>query len=226
MASFAPLMKNVVPSTSERKAVPSRAPRQSTNAARSFADRADNVEKRPPIVIGESSSPLEVEAHRHAHEVARGSTAPTIARTASPPVKARGADAPASVHRVLAGPGSALVPGLQQEMSLKFRHDFSRVRVHAGEDAARSASDVGANAYTVGEHVVFGAGRFGPDTPDGRRLIAHELTHVVQQSRAGRIGNGGRARRGFSSATKPVPRPRPRPPRRKGTPRDPGSKRC
>ena len=55
------------------------------------------------------------------------------------------------------------------------------MRVHSGVAAEQSAQDVNANAYTVGHDIVFGAGRFAPGTHEGRRLIAHELTHVVQQ---------------------------------------------
>jgi hypothetical protein len=69
-------------------------------------------------------------------------------------------------------------------MEQRFGYDFSRVRIHADAAAARSAQDVHAHAYTVGQDVVFGAGRFTPDTYDGRRLLAHELTHVIQQSAA------------------------------------------
>ena len=69
-------------------------------------------------------------------------------------------------------------------MGQRFGHDFSRVRVHSGGAAEQSARDVNANAYTVGHNIVFGAGRFAPGTHEGRRLIAHELTHVVQQSGA------------------------------------------
>ena len=63
----------------------------------------------------------------------------------------------------------------------RFGHDFSQVRVHSGGAAEQSAREVNANAYTVGQNIVFGAGRFAPDTHEGRRLLAHELTHVVQQ---------------------------------------------
>ena len=72
-------------------------------------------------------------------------------------------------------------------MEQRFGHDFSRVRVHSGAAAEQSARDVNANAYTVGHNIVFGAGRFAPGTHEGRRLIAHELTHVVQQSGANGI---------------------------------------
>jgi hypothetical protein len=61
------------------------------------------------------------------------------------------------------------------------RMDFSLVRVHADSRAGESADAISAVAYTAGEHVVFGAGRYAPGTPEGKRLIAHELTHVVQQ---------------------------------------------
>jgi uncharacterized protein DUF4157 len=75
-------------------------------------------------------------------------------------------------------------------MEQRFRHDFSRVRVHTGEAAEQSARDVNANAYTVGHNIVFGGGRFAPETNEGRRLIAHELTHVVQQSGLERAAAG------------------------------------
>ena len=68
-------------------------------------------------------------------------------------------------------------------MEQRFGYDFSQVRVHPGRGREQSARDVNANAYTVGHDIVFGAGRFAPETHEGRRLIAHELTHVVQQSR-------------------------------------------
>ena len=96
--------------------------------------------------------------------------------------------APASVDQALASPGRPLEPALRQDMEQRFGHDFSRVRVHSGAAAEQSARDVNANAYTVGHDIVFGAGRFAPGTHEGRRLIAHELTHVVQQA-----GSGGAA---------------------------------
>ena len=65
----------------------------------------------------------------------------------------------------------------------RFGHDFSRVRVHTDARAAASARAVGAQAYTVGRDVVFGAGQYAPGTSAGNRLLAHELAHVVQQSR-------------------------------------------
>ncbi|MES1245798.1 MAG: DUF4157 domain-containing protein [Acidobacteriota bacterium] len=92
------------------------------------------------------------------------------------------------MDRVLAAPGRPLEPALRQDMEQSFGHDFSRVRVHSGAAAERSAQDVNAHAYTVGHNIVFDAGAFAPGTQRGRRLLAHELTHVVQQSRPDRAG--------------------------------------
>lgn len=64
-------------------------------------------------------------------------------------------------------------------------HDFSRIRIHADGRAAGSARAVGALAYTVGNHIVFGAGQYSPRSDAGRRLLAHELTHTVQQGVTG-----------------------------------------
>jgi Domain of unknown function (DUF4157) len=90
----------------------------------------------------------------------------------------------ASVSQVLASSGKPLEPALRQDMEQRFGHDFSRVRVHFDAAAEQSAREMRANAYTVGNDVVFGASRFAPGTREGRRLLAHELTHVVQQTGA------------------------------------------
>jgi hypothetical protein len=90
--------------------------------------------------------------------------------------------APASVARVLAGSGRPLDRALQQDLGQRFGREFSQVRVHSGAAAEQSAREMHANAYTVGHNIVFGAGQFAPGSPEGRRLLAHELTHVVQQS--------------------------------------------
>ncbi len=78
----------------------------------------------------------------------------------------------------------------------RFGHDFSRVRVHSGAEAAELAQAVHARAFTTGPDVVFGAGRYVPGTTAGRRLLAHELTHVVQQGSGGpgQPAAGGRER--------------------------------
>jgi hypothetical protein len=85
------------------------------------------------------------------------------------------------VEQVLRSPGEPLEAGLRTSMEGRFRHDFGNVRVHADTLAAESAAAVNAEAYTVGQELVFGRGRFAPSTPSGRRLLAHELAHAVQQ---------------------------------------------
>jgi hypothetical protein len=95
-----------------------------------------------------------------------------------------GATAPAIVHEVIGSPGRPLDAFARGFMESRFGHDFGGVRVHTGAQPAESARAVGARAYTVGASVVFGAGEYAPATPWGRRLLAHELAHVVQQRSA------------------------------------------
>jgi len=93
--------------------------------------------------------------------------------------------APPIVHDVLRSPGQPLDKAARSFFEPRFGHDFSQVRVHADHTAAASAKAVHALAYTVGSNVVFGAGHYAPTSGEGRRLLAHELTHVVQQGTAG-----------------------------------------
>jgi hypothetical protein len=95
----------------------------------------------------------------------------------------RPATAANAVAEALASPGAPLDPTTRRAMEERFAHDFSNVRVHVGTKAAIGAKALNARAYTVGGDIVFGAGRFTPHTQDGRRLLAHELTHVVQNAR-------------------------------------------
>ncbi len=85
-------------------------------------------------------------------------------------------------------------------MEPRFGADFGSVRVHEGTAAASHAASVSARAYTVGEHVVFGAGQYQPGNESGRRLLAHELAHVVQQ-RAGKVGAAVLRKSSFKSCT-------------------------
>src|SRR5437588_8860450 len=93
------------------------------------------------------------------------------------------ATVPPIVHDVLRSPGQPLDAATRVYMEPRFGHDFSKVRVHADDRAAESAHAINARAYAAGSHVVFGAGRYALATNDGRRLLAHELAHVVQQVR-------------------------------------------
>jgi outer membrane protein OmpA-like peptidoglycan-associated protein len=89
---------------------------------------------------------------------------------------------PLIVHEVLQSPGQSLDSSTRAFMEPRFGHDFSQVRVHTDAKAAESARAVNALAYTVNHNVVFGVGRYSPNTQTGMELLAHELTHVVQQS--------------------------------------------
>jgi hypothetical protein len=143
--------------------------------------------------ISEPGDTYEQEADRVAEQVMRRmgprnaredvATASLVQRRTGTPA---GGEAKAGVSSVvdvaLSSPGQPLDPATRGFFEPRFGHDFSRVRVHADNTAEQSAHELNAHAYTVGHHIVFGAGRFSPETEEGRRLLAHELTHVVQQT--------------------------------------------
>ena len=95
--------------------------------------------------------------------------------------EAQTSTAPAIVNSVLSSPGQPLGAETRAFMESSLGHDFSQVRIHVDQKAAESARAVNALAYTVGSDVVFRESQYSPHTAEGRRLLAHELTHVVQQ---------------------------------------------
>jgi hypothetical protein len=88
---------------------------------------------------------------------------------------------PHIVHEVLRSPGQPLDAQTRAFMEPRFGRDFSQVRIHADVKAAESARAVNALAYTMGRNMVFDKGQYVPYTRAGKKLMAHELTHVVQQ---------------------------------------------
>lgn len=149
---------------------------------------------RPKLVVGGAQDAEEREADRVANAVMRDRGGPAggsesaitsmVRRSSNDPSGSRSdaaPEAPSIVDEVLAGSGQALDPGARRFFESRFRRDFSSVRLHTDSRAAASASAVNAHAYTVGSHIVFGASRYAPGTIAGRHLLAHELTHVVQQ---------------------------------------------
>ena len=151
------------------------------------------------LVVGQANDPLEHEADRVAEQVVR---MPAGAIATAPPQISRkcaaceaaekasesdqtGADPTAKVQTVLRSSGKPLDPATRSYFEPRFGYDFGEVRVHSDSAASDSARGVNALAYTVGRHIVFGTGQFEPDTPAGSRLMAHELTHVVQQGGPG-----------------------------------------
>ncbi len=152
------------------------------------------------LKIGQPGDKYEQEADRVAEQVMR-MPEPSVQRKgcSSPGCKEEDEDkilqaksvgsagsAPAQVdhpliQNVLSSPGQPLDAGTRSFMEPRFGQDFSGVRVHTDGQAAESAQAVNARAYTVGRDVVFGAGQYVPESYQGKRLMAHELTHVGQQ---------------------------------------------
>jgi len=91
---------------------------------------------------------------------------------------------PASFALRSSGTGQRLPEAVQQKMEAFFKTSFADVRVHVGSEA----TSIGALAFTHGTDLYFAPGQYNPQSPQGRQLLGHELTHVVQQ-RAGRVRN-------------------------------------
>lgn len=90
-------------------------------------------------------------------------------------------EAPSVVHEVIGSPGRPLAESTRDFFEPRFGHDLSRVRVHTDAKSALAARSVRSRAFTAGEDIAFDAGEYAPETREGRRLLGHELTHVVQQ---------------------------------------------
>jgi hypothetical protein len=97
-------------------------------------------------------------------------------------IRSQPSEVPPIVHDVLRSTGQPLDAGIRSFMELRFGHDFSRIRVHSDARADESARAVNALAYAVGRDIVFAAGQYDPHGGPGRKLLAHELTHTIQQS--------------------------------------------
>jgi hypothetical protein len=193
---------------------------------RSTAARGTTLQRsHSSLAISRPGDRYEQEADRVAATVTSGGALPELVLSSVPTMQ-RGASgdsdlsvAPPIVHDVLGSPGQPLDAATRAYMEPRLGHDFSGVRLHTDGRAAESAQAVQANAYTVGNHIAFDAGRHAPGTGAGQRLLAHELAHVVQQSgsdgiRAGQgDGAGGLApisdtlvqRAGGSNTTPQVP---------------------
>ena len=149
------------------------------------------------LKIGEPGDKYEREADRIADEVMRmpepavqGQIEPekeivhkkAIADRVSPLTQTKeSSEVPPIVHNVLQSPGSPLNTATRNFMESRFGSDFSKVRVHTDDLASESARMLGARAYTVDQNIVFNAGEYTPKNQEGKRLLAHELSHVIQQ---------------------------------------------
>jgi len=104
-----------------------------------------------------------------------------------PDTLSKSSNLPSLVRDVLSSEGRPLGATARVLMESRFGHDFRNVRVHTDARAAESAQALNALAYTVRNDIVFGTGQYAPDTRAGRRLLAHELVHTIQQSSGGGI---------------------------------------
>lgn len=130
---------------------------------------------QPALIDGEDTTdPHEREANSVARAVSESRPTPQL----------RSSTGVGSSRRNL-GPGRQLDPDVRSDMESRLGYDFSHVRIHTDQRAAQSASAIRALAYTAGRDVVFGSGQYSPGTQAGRGLLAHELTHVVQQGSIG-----------------------------------------
>lgn len=159
-------------------------------------ERAPSRAASPTARPGAASLPLACSAHgacpspaatlhRRAAHGDRGGAYFGGAESADPAAMGdAGGAAAAAVHRTIAGGGEPLDPGTRGFFEGRFGRGLGDVRVHTGADADASARGVDARAYTVGSHVAFRRGEYAPGSDSGRRLLAHELAHTVQQSGA------------------------------------------
>jgi hypothetical protein len=161
-----------------------------TFAAKSEARPAANLTALGPIqtrlAVQKQGDACEREADRLSEHVMRsGGTdqraAPLQTSRAPPAAGSDHVGAPSVVRDVLQSPGQPMDPATRAFVEPRFGHDFGRIRVHSDDKAAASARSVNALAFASGRHLVFGAGQYAPDTGPGRRLLAHELIHSLQQ---------------------------------------------
>jgi Domain of unknown function (DUF4157)/Predicted lipoprotein of unknown function (DUF2380) len=125
------------------------------------------------LLMGQPNDPYEQEANQVASQVMQakemGGKTPAFTPAMEP-----------SIHGAGTG-GQPMPEETSAFFGMRFGHDFSRVRIHSDGQAAESANSVQARAFTLGNHVVFAAGQYNPHSYQGRSLLAHELTHVIQQ---------------------------------------------
>ena len=162
-------------------AVKTAAPAIAKPAAKAGANAAKTEKTGAGVgAIAESKPPAKATGGAHAGKAGADKEDKAAAITE----KKKPAEAPAVpeiVQRVLASPGQPLDPTTRFKMEGRFGRNFGDVRVHTDALAAESARAVSAHAYAVGQHIAFDSGQYRPTTPEGERLLAHELAHTIQQ---------------------------------------------
>ena len=184
MASRAP----AEPAPAPRQAEPGRARVQ---AALQVSQPGDAAEREAVATARKVVTMRPVTVSAHSQGVARVPAVPVPHPPApvpatTTPAAARNEVAPATetAIRAASGGGAPLGQDVRGFIEPRFRADFSRVRIHTDARAANLATRLGARAFTYGRDIFFNAGQFRPETPAGMELLAHELTHTVQQREA------------------------------------------
>jgi hypothetical protein len=132
---------------------------------------------QPKLAIGKADDPAEKEAVSAAGAILNSENAVQLKADAI----SGGIAAPPIVNEALSEPGESLDGSTKDIMSARLDHDFSDVQVHNNDLAHESAAAIDALAFTQANHIVFGKNQYEPDTITGKKLLAHELTHVKQQ---------------------------------------------
>ncbi len=163
---------------------------------RAFGNKkiANNSQATPALV--QPANKLERQADRVADRIVSGSLNPgegdqadilrkSGQKTQAQEIQARskpsGNNGQPSRINLPGGSGKPLADPVRSLFESKFGHDFDKVRIHNNDEAAESAESINANAYTVGNDIVFNTGQYAPSTRQGQHLLAHELMHTVQQ---------------------------------------------
>lgn len=149
------------------------------------------------LAVSSPESAAEREADQVADRLSQGRTTPSIREVAPSATVHRSGNSFAGAGVIPAGAGMPLPLPAREFFETGFGHSFNDVRIHTDAPAARSALSLQAEAFTVGRDIYFGAGKFDPKSAGGRRLIAHELTHTIQQQ--------GGAESVMRQATTPAP---------------------
>src|SRR5262245_2998748 len=174
-------------------------PRDILALQRTHGNRAVTRLIQAKLIVGPAGDQYEQDAERRAQHVMSAlaprspqplqrqhaepqvPTEPVIRRVAPGPTSEASQDIEDCLH-ALQGSGRPLPPGVRAQMESSFEADFSGVRVHTGGEAVQLNRGLQAQAFTQGQHIYFGEGAFNPGTATGQQLLAHELTHVVQQT--------------------------------------------
>jgi Domain of unknown function (DUF4157) len=176
--------------------------------ARSIHQEKPGLQVQPDLTINQAHDTHEQEADRVANDLMKSpslaiwsnvwpqsttiessSTNPLMrsATISAPQVQSKVAEEDSIINQVINSPGQPLEAKTRAFFEPRLGHDLGRVRVHTDSRANESAEAINALAYTVGSHIVFGPGQYAPTSTQGKHLLAHELTHVVQQNGSDRL---------------------------------------